>query len=178
MDVFDNGNACVFDFPSIAAYVNRKPQPSEIRVLDGLEVVSFDEYARRYPDQVFNKAEGRFVDRETRLEVVVQQHKDIPYTTEVPFPEADAELVKLRAKAFAEMKNRINRAKVENAIKTDAYLQQANIFAGELGANAKIGTQLKIKLPSDGWAKLSEAARSKIEDAYDATFAELGAKIG
>jgi len=26
-DVFDNGNAAVHDFASIAAYVNRKPQP-------------------------------------------------------------------------------------------------------------------------------------------------------
>jgi hypothetical protein len=27
-DIFDNGNACVFDFDSIAAYVNRKQRPA------------------------------------------------------------------------------------------------------------------------------------------------------
>lgn len=31
-DIFDNGNAAVFDFASIAAYVNRKPQPVPVFV--------------------------------------------------------------------------------------------------------------------------------------------------
>ena len=45
-DVFDNGNAAVHDFASIAAYVNRKPQPASD--ISGVPVYTLDELIKDY----------------------------------------------------------------------------------------------------------------------------------